>query len=1044
MTKLKSTPDFEKALHELNTEQLLAVNSIEGPLLVIAGPGTGKTQILAVRIGNILLQTDTDPRSILCLTYTESGATNMRQRLIKFIGPTAYEVSISTFHSFCNAVIRENPDVFDQYSDYELISDLERVQLLLKLLDNLDPTDVLYKYHGKYDHEFHNFNDLFSKIKKENWNPDQILKDIEKHLEEKKTDDDMIYKRKTGDFNPGDLKINAYRDYCRKYDRSRSAIHLYTKYQELLDSMSRFEYEDMIQWVIRKFETNENLLAKYQERYQYILVDEYQDTNGAQNKILFQLLSFFESANVFAVGDDDQAIFRFQGANVQNMIDFDKTYQPEKIVLVNNYRSSQNILDVAESVIHNNRERLVNKDETLSKILFAASINKNYTQRPVFIEYEHQQAEVLDIANQIEALIKKGTEPKQIAVLFKKNAESEPFIKLFEARNIPYQTSRQINILDELIVRHVFNILQFIAKEYKQSYEHESLLYKIMHAPFIDIPIDDISKMAWYLQNKRKNDSEEKEITPEHSLHEMLSNESELIKAGVHQINTCIAFSKTLKSLRTKILDLTPQGMFEKILQEFGILNYILNHKEKIQWLHVINSYFEFLKNETRKNASLGLVEFVELIEEYIKNNIVIPNTQFIGSQTGVVLSTIHSAKGMEYEYVFMINNSDRSWKTRSQSGFALPPSYIDSEINSDEDNRRLFYVGLTRAKSGLQVSFNVGTGKKPDTMCRFISEMLHSDIPEKRVYKAEEQDLIDQLIVDLSPLKKKYEVLEDQLFEKFIDKFRLNPTALTKFLHCPLSFYYEKVLQVPGARTAALGFGNAVHFALELYMRNPVNLRNKNYNLVQDYFKKGMDKFKSHFTKLEFDQYLNEGLSVLPGFIQHFATDWNLDIDPVVERKINTELNGIPISGKMDRIDITEDGVRVVDYKTGAPNISKKIKGPGGDNPYGTDYWIQMVFYAILLKHQKPVIYPSASGKFKSAFYFVNPDKNKEYIMKEVTPVTDEIERIEDLIQSTYQKILKREFTPGCGKPTCDWCAYVNSGVPISLFDMEEDQDED
>ncbi len=1044
MTKLKSTPEFEKAYQELNAEQQLAVNSIEGPLMVIAGPGTGKTQILAVRIGNILLKTDSDPRSILCLTYTESGATNMRQRLIKFIGPTAYEVSINTFHSFCNSIIRENPDVFDQYSDFEVISDLERIQLILKLLESLPPTNVLYKYHGKYQHEFSNFIELFSKLKKENWLPEQILLDIDKHLEDKKYDDSMIYKRKTGNFNPGDLKINAYQDYCKKFDRTRSAIELYSTYQEELDNLSRYDYEDMIQWVIRKFEKDENLLAKYQERYQYVLVDEYQDTNGSQNRILFQLLSYFESANIFVVGDDDQAIFRFQGANVQNMIDFDKTYQPEKIVLVNNYRSSQNILDVSESVISNNRQRLVNTDETLSKVLFSAAINKNFTQRPVYIEYEHLQAEVLDITNQIESLIKNGVEPNQIAVLFRKNAESESFIKLFESRNIPYQTSRQINILDELIIRHLLNLQEFIVKEYQQSYEHDALLFKIIHAPFIDIPIEDISRIAWYLQKKRQEENDSKELKPENTLQYILAQEAELQTAGVIEIKSCIEFSQKLKSLRSRILDLTPQGMFETILQELNVLNYILNHKEKIQWLHVVNSFFEFLKNETRKNASMSLVEFVELIEEYKKNNIVIPNTQFIGSQSGVVLSTIHSAKGKEYEYVFMINNSEKNWSSRTRHGFVLPPSYVDTEINSDEDNRRLFYVALTRAKWGLQVSYNLGTGKKQDTMCRFISEMLDSEIPEKRKYQADDNQLIDQLLIDLSPLKKDYQLIEDQLFEKFIDRFRLNPTALTKFLDCPLSFYYEKVLQVPGARTAALGFGNAVHYALELFMRNPSNLRNQNFESVQNHFKKGMERFKSHFTQLEYNQYLTEGITVLPGFIQHFAGEWNLDIDPVIERKINTEFNGIPISGKLDRIDMTIDGIRVVDYKTGIPNISKKVRGPGPDKPFGTDYWIQMIFYAILLKHQKPVIFPSVSGQFKSTFYFVNQTPDKKYIKSEIIPQSEHIELIEELIKSTYSKIMNREFTPGCGKPTCEWCAYVNSGVRLSLKELDEDPDED
>jgi DNA helicase-2/ATP-dependent DNA helicase PcrA len=1044
---IRSTQEFDKAYSELNTEQRKAVDVLEGPLMVIAGPGTGKTQILAIRIGNILLQTDTDPKNILCLTYTESGATAMRQRLIQFIGPTAYEVTICTFHSFCNAIIRENPDVFEQYSDYEVISELEKSQLLLKILEGLDRDDVLYKYHGKYDHEFRNLSTLFDNIKKENWKPESMIRDIDRHIEEMRTDESMFYKKKTGENAKGDFNEKKYQKFRKSFERTKSGLRLYFKYQEELDKLERYEYEDMIQWVIQKFESDEDLLLKYQEKFQYILVDEYQDTNGAQNKILFHLLSFFESANVFAVGDDDQAIYRFQGANVQNMMDFDLLYHPQKIVLVNNYRSTQIILDSADSVIEHNKERLINKDSSLSKKLRSSADYSSYVLKPVFSEYQHPKAEVLDITNQIEKLMAGGTSPNEIAILFRKNADAEPFIKLFESKNIPYQTNRQINILDDLLIGHILNIVEFIVKEYQHGFEQDGLLFKILHAPYIPLQTEDLSRLAWYLQNKRKDFAEKNEQTPEYTLTYILGNEPELKSAGISNIGACIQVHKQLNSLNKQINDFTPQGMLEKILQEFNILHYLLTHKDKIQLLQIVNSFFEFLKNETRKNAGLNLIDFMNLIDEHHKNNIVIANNQFIGTRKGVNLSSIHGSKGLEYEYVFMINNSNKQWTSHSSSGFKLPPGYLNEEVNSDEDNRRLFYVGLTRAKLGIYVSYHIGIDKKPNTVCKYVTEMLSSGLIDQRKHVPDENELVDQLIIDLSPLKKNYEALENQLFEKFIERFRLNPTALTKYLDCPLSFYYEKVLQVPGARTAALGFGNAVHYALELFMRNPLNLRDHRYDIIQKYFQKGMEKYKSHFTDFEYNRYFEEGTNILPGFLETFSAEWSQAIEVKIEQKINTEFNSIPISGKLDRIDKTKEGTRVIDYKTGKPDPKGKVVAPNDKYPNGSDYWLQMIFYAILLKHQgnsASSVFSSGSNAISSAFYFVNQTSDKTYEKSEVSPTSDHIQKVEELISSTYEKIKNKQFTPGCGKPTCEWCRYVNSGVEINLVEIEEEFEED
>ena len=312
---------------KLNENQRLAVDTIEGPVMVIAGPGTGKTQILAARIGKILLETDATPQNILCLTYTDAGAIAMRKRLLQFIGPDSYKVNIYTFHGFCNEVIQQNLSLFEKTA-LNPISDLEKIQIYKTLIDHLPKNNPLKRYRGDVYYEIKNLQNLFSAMKREGWLPEYIVKCIDQYLEKIKGDDNFKYKRasaksgvKVGDYKP------AYFTEIERMEKLCAAVNQFTNLQDLMKQNSLYDFDDMINWVILAFKENKNLLADYQERFQYILVDEYQDTSGTQNEIVKLLIEFWDEPNVFVVGDDDQSIFRFQGANIENMENFANSYE---------------------------------------------------------------------------------------------------------------------------------------------------------------------------------------------------------------------------------------------------------------------------------------------------------------------------------------------------------------------------------------------------------------------------------------------------------------------------------------------------------------------------------------------------------------------------------------------------------------------------------------------------------------------------------------------------------------------------------------------
>ena len=342
---------FNEEYNRLNDQQRIAVDTIEGPVMVIAGPGTGKTQILASRIGKILLDTDAQPDNILCLTYTDSGVIAMRKRLLQFIGPEAYKVNIHTFHAFCNEVIQENLSAFEKTA-LDPISELETVELFKKLIDQFPANHPLKRYRGDVYFEIGNLKNLFSTMKKEGWTPAFIEEKIDAYLEDLPNRDEYIYKRKQKQFNAGDLKLEKFNEEKEKMEKLRAAVKEFPRFQKMMTDRNRYDFDDMINWVIRAFEENKNLLARYQEQYQYILVDEYQDTSGTQNQIVELLIQYWNQPNVFVVGDDDQSIYRFQGANIENMLQFANRYSEDlkTIVLDKNYRSTQPILDLSQRI----------------------------------------------------------------------------------------------------------------------------------------------------------------------------------------------------------------------------------------------------------------------------------------------------------------------------------------------------------------------------------------------------------------------------------------------------------------------------------------------------------------------------------------------------------------------------------------------------------------------------------------------------------------------------------------------------------------------
>jgi DNA helicase-2/ATP-dependent DNA helicase PcrA len=583
--------NFDKLYNDLNPEQKRAVDTIEGPVLVIAGPGTGKTQILGARIGKILQETDTDPGNILCLTYTDAGAIAMRRRLISFIGPEAYKVNIYTFHAFCNDIIQENLPFFEK-TNLEPISELGQIQLLRELVDSFPQNHALKRYRGDAYFEIKNLRSLFSTMKQEGWTASYIDDKINIYLADIPTRDAFIYKRNGSGFKKGDSNHTKLDVEVERMEKLRAAVHEFDRFQQLMYRDNFYDYNDMINWVIRAFTGNENLLRRYQEKFQYILIDEFQDTSGTQNILIKLLINFWDKPNVFVVGDDDQSIFRFQGANIFNMEEYASSYKKDllTIVLTKNYRSTQPILEISKLLIGNNKERLINKIEGLTKDLVASNKQINHiSQLPVIREYETERTEMIHIVSQIEQLIMGGVPPGKIAVIYKENKYGEELLSYFKLKNLPVYSKRNINLLEDHLIRQLLLLIRYLASahEHEVPFNGDEMLFEILHAEWFHIPAIEIATLtaeAYKVKiSLRKLLNEKTTRTPR-----------DLFNPGPHP--QLVAAAKTLESLISNVSNNTLQSLLESIFLETGLQKFAMHNPYKKKIIEHLTVFFFFIK----------------------------------------------------------------------------------------------------------------------------------------------------------------------------------------------------------------------------------------------------------------------------------------------------------------------------------------------------------------------------------------------------------------------------------------------------------------
>lgn len=1035
--------EFKRLLEELNPEQIKAVEHLEGPVLVIAGPGTGKTQMLAARIGRILQQPDTRPEEILCLTYTDAGASAMRRRLLSFIGTEAYKVSIHTFHGFCHEIIQDNLDLFEKNS-LDPVSRLEQIQFLKRIIDGFGPGHPLKRYKGDIYYDISRLIRLFSDMKREGWSPAFLHNKINQYLQDLPNREQYICKRASKGYRKGDIRLDLIQLQKERMDQLGSAVEAFDLYQDIMSRSGRYDFDDMINWVLGAFQEQPALMASYQERFQYVLVDEYQDTSGTQNELVYRLIGFWEVPNVFVVGDDDQSIYRFQGANVENMLEFARRYRDHllSIVLTKNYRSTQIILDTAMSLIAHNRERLILELPGLTKNLQAMGYRPEYpAPEPRIREYPNIFQEMAHICTEIQSLIGSGTPAGSIAVIYRENRYGEEISGFLRALGIPYFSRRKVNILQEPLIIKLITILRYLARELETPAGGDDLLFQILHYDLFHIPA---SRIAWSLIRYSEKTQKPKGSFLLYILDQESPSKGDLFSAP--EASPMLATARKLDAWLGNALNLPLQQLVGRVLQESGILGYEQGTEEEAWYLELLHSFFDFVREESARQPAMNLGGLIGQFDLMESSSIPLDLIQVRGAEQGVQLLTVHGSKGLEFDHVYLAGCQASLWEAQrgSSQQFQFPDNiFLQGQVaNTQEELRRLFYVAITRARTHLNLSYGRSRPDgKPLEPSQFVEEILQgSGIPCQEVsLDAEDTKRFIRLEFHHASAPR-VPMGQAGFLEPLLRAFVMNVTALNNYLKCPLQFYYQSLLRVPAGKSEHLEFGSAVHYALqklfEKMKKDPGKIFPEIPEFLED-FSRYMERHRENFTREGYLRLKDYARTILPDYYKRNIGTWSQVV--IVEKTIrNVTMEGIPLKGKLDKLEFDGNRVRVVDYKTGNWEYAKpKLSLPDDANPLGGDYWRQGVFYKILVDAH-------GSGEWEAVstvFDFVEPDKQNQYHRVNLDITQEDIREVKDQIRATWKRIQNREFDTGCGKTDCQWCRFVTFNQPdLELQSQEEE----
>ena len=1084
---------FKTRYNKLNSAQKKAVDTIDGPLLVVAGPGTGKTELLSMRAANILRATDTLPENILCLTFTDSGANAMRARLASIIGTDAYKVAIQTFHSFGTEIINHHSEYFYRGADFSPADEVATYSILTDIFEELDYNNPLAsKMNGDFTH-LRDTAQVISELKQAGLSSSELLQIIDSNeklldavepelaaifanriskttiallppiankiaelpapqlppaiapladalaLSMARAFDEAVASGKTTPITAWRntwLEKDANGEFVfkdrKRHAKLRAVAPIYDRYLAEMRQAELFDYDDMILNVVQAIEQYPDLRFNLQERYQYIMVDEFQDTNLAQLRILFNLTDtpHGDAPNIMAVGDDDQAIYSFQGADVGNIHRFRKRYPDHaSVVLTDNYRSSQTILDRAREIITQAGGRL----ETSMDINKQLQAHISNTHGQVTLSaLPSRQEEFAWIAESIQKNITDGIKPSEIAVIARRHSDLIALLPYLNHAGIAVNYERRDNVLDDECVQ-LLELMTRICVDIAAG-EHDeanSLLPELIAQPMFGFDSEAIWRLSLQAYRNRTNWLEAMLASPtfqplakwlldraKASLTEPLETFLDTL-IGVPQNYTANddtdddnddndAARKPTKPHRNAFISPFYRYYFNS--------NILGNSPDA--YLTALEA-LQTLRSKLRKGAPDGTLlasDFLTLIDTYRQLNIPVVSIRRASetAQHAVNLMSAHKSKGLEFDTVYVINSIDSMWgeRVRSRSRLIGYPENLAISPNADsyDERIRLYFVAMTRAKRQLYLSYARSDDTAKDTLkASFLAGTNLQEIdrqPNSTAALAEQSEIAwhDHLTAPISRTMK-------ELLAPTLENYKLSVTHLNNFIDVtrggPQNFLLNNLLRFPQAKSANAIYGTLIHAVLQ----------HAHSHLAASGTRKPIEDITGEFIRLLHQQNLSDadlalyskrGIEALEAFLttkyDTFAPSQKPELSFAGQGVV---LGQARLTGSLDLVDIDNQTITVTDYKTGKPSTSW-IGKSDYEKVKLHKYRQQLMFYELLCANSRDYAKYDFGG---AVLQFVEPDSRGDICQLDDRFSRDELADFQRLIAAVWHCITTLEL---------------------------------
>ncbi len=989
-----------------NSKQQQAIDILNGQVMLLAGPGTGKTFTVIHRIEKMLAD-GVEPSSILCLTFSDAAASEMRQRLIKKMGVVASAVDIYTYHSFCNDLIKTYPDKFEMTSGVKLITDAEKISIMKECIDD---ANLEFFVPSRADRYFFtkNFISYVEKLKTQRVSKDEYMACIDTNpmlMPRYKELESEIYEREQAGNTKNKTRYNELEKIKTNIEKAKELWTLFELYSTKMINKNLIDFSDMINLVLTSFEEDSQFLSEVSNKYKYFLVDEYQDTNDLQNQIIFNLLDGNDEKNIFVVGDDDQIIYGFQGAKSDNIENFLTKYPNTTVIcLEENNRSTQTILDFSNLIVNQDENRLENnlyfkEKYNISKKLTAKNPKIIVKDKKIKrIQFGEILQEFNYIVDDIKTLIESDFAPKtdedkidysQIAIISKKRAELQTFAELLKSKNIPFQIDEGKSIF---AIRSTILIYFYIKAMNNYLTSSDKLFGLLLSEPF-KIDQQDYNKI---LEEKRlwKKDESSDFITLMRNLN------------GWKNPEKITKFLETFDYLQDYASSNNLRNTVVEIINRTGLLTYFYksgkNRSENLAGIRkIISEATDFQNSDSTKNLS----DFVKYLDDCFENEIDINLDKDSVVQNAVQLMTYHGSKGREFEYVYLPNLISSNWEDFRMPGeYKLitedVPDKDAAQAKKDSELLKLLFVGITRAKHTLTISFADSNNGNAQQITKYLEPTANYDFDSEQ-FECSADDLTTEFYRSVSS-----DVFDNQKafkneIEERVKSVVLSPSRLNDYLSCPRKFFYVKVLgiDVEEADWDGANFGTLIHSLLERAVKVAKESAYPTLEEILEKFRLGMDgmKFSSEAKK---EKYFKQGQKLLTNYYPYFSQIPISRITDIEFSFYGVDVDGDFITGKIDRIEKNSDGTfELYDYKTGNYSSEKKI----APNEEKQNYFNQLCFYKYA--------YEKLTGNKVSKVGIIYVENHEKSVDKYLTD--DDMKYIETLIKDTYQNIKALKFNP-------------------------------